>query len=213
MSEVQNDGGKPGSPPSGKPAGLLWAALGLIAVLAVLYGAIALVFKSGREEGLKPLVTGEMAKLVVADKPGAPPNISAKGPDGEPVTLAGFKGQIVVVNLWATWCAPCVKEMPALAKLQSAYAGQAVKVVPISLDKGDADIAKARAFIADKAPLRFYHGDYNLAFTVVDPPAEGLPTTILYDRTGHERARLSGGADWSTPEAHAVIDRLLKLKS
>ena len=84
-------------------------------------------------------------------------------------------------------------------------------VAPISLDKGDADIAKARAFIADKAPLKFYHGEYSLAFTIT-PPAEGLPTTILYDRTGRERARLSGGADWSTPEAHAVIDRLLKLK-
>ncbi|MEI9965493.1 MAG: TlpA disulfide reductase family protein [Caulobacteraceae bacterium] len=114
----------------------------------------------------------------------------------------------MLVNLWATWCAPCVKEMPTLAQLQSAYAGKPVKVMAVSLDKGDADIAKARAFIADKPPLAFYHGDYALAFAL-NPPAEGLPTTIIYDRTGQERARLSGGADWSTPEARAVIDRLL----
>jgi thiol-disulfide isomerase/thioredoxin len=118
---------------------------------------------------------------------------------------------VVVVNLWATWCAPCVKEMPTLAKLQEAYAGKPVKVMAISLDKGQPDIDKARAFIADKAPLVFYHGDYGLAFSV-DPPTEGLPTTLIYDRSGHERARLTGGADWSTPEARAVLDRVLALK-
>ena len=85
-------------------------------------------------------------------------------------------------------------------------------MLAISLDKGQPDIDKAKAFIADKQPLLFYHGEYSLAFAV-DPPTEGLPTTILYDRAGRERARLSGGADWSTPEAHAVLDRLLAAKS
>ncbi len=148
-----------------------------------------------------------MAKLVVADKPAAQP-ISAEGPDGKTVNLADLKGDVVVVNLWASWCAPCVREMPTLAALQARYAGKPVKVLAISLDKGPEDLAKAKAFIADKPPLVFYRGDYGMAFSIT-PAAEGLPTTILVGRDGRERARLSGGADWSTPEARAVIDRLL----
>ena len=207
MSEIHNDGAKA---PGGKSR-LIWAGLALIAVVAVLYAGFALVFKSGSGEDLKPLAKGEMAKLEVPAKLAPPPPIVAQGPGGETIRLSDLKGQVVVINLWASWCAPCIKEMPTLAKLQSAYAGKPVKVLAISLDKGQPDIDKAKAFIADKPPLVFYHGEYSLAFSV-DPPAEGLPTTILYDRSGHERARLSGGADWSTPEAHAVLDRLLAAK-
>jgi thiol-disulfide isomerase/thioredoxin len=152
-----------------------------------------------------------MAKLVVDDKP-TPQPLQAQGPDGKPMTLTEFRGQVVVVNLWATWCAPCVKEMPTLAQMQSRYAGKGVKVLPISLDKGEADIAKAKAFIADKPPLAFYHGDYALAFALT-PPTEGLPTTLLFDRSGKERARLVGGADWSTGQADKIVDRLLAEKS
>jgi thiol-disulfide isomerase/thioredoxin len=207
MSQVQNDG----TQTPRKRGAIVWLLVGLIAVAAALYGAIWFAAKSGHGAGLKDLAKGEMSKLVVAEKWTPPPAITAQDADGRTVTLSALKGQVVVVNLWATWCAPCVKEMPTLAKLQGAYAGQEVKVLPISLDKGPEDIAKAKAFIADKAPLKFYHGDYDLAFSL-NPPAEGLPTTLIFDRNGRERARLSGGADWSTPEAKAVLDRVLSLK-
>jgi thiol-disulfide isomerase/thioredoxin len=202
MSEVQVGGAR-------KKSTVLWAALTLIAIGAVLYAGV-LAFKHGGSGGLKGLAKGEMAKLVI-DKPPRPADpIKAEGPDGRSVTLADYKGQVVVVNLWATWCAPCVKEMPTLAKLQAEYAGRPVKVLAISLDKGTEDIAKARAFMADKTPLQFHHGDYSLAFSL-NPPAEGLPTTLIFDRQGRERARLAGGADWSTGDAKAVIDRLLRI--
>ena len=142
----------------------------------------------------------------------APQPIQAQGPDGRTFKIGDLKGQVVVVNLWATWCAPCVKEMPTLAQLQSRYSGKGVKVLAISLDKGDGDIAKAKAFIADKQPLAFYHGDYALAFAI-SPATEGLPTTLIFDRSGRERARLEGGADWSTDQAGRVIDHLLAEKS
>ncbi len=200
----QTQSGETKSP--GKNARLVSAGLGLIVILAALYAAYAILFKPHGGD-LKPLARGEMAKLVITDKP-APQPIAAQGPDGRVVRLSDFKGEVVLVNLWATWCAPCVKEMPTLASLQARYAGRPVKVLAVSLDKGDGDIAKAKAFIADKAPLQFYHGDYALAFSIT-PPAEGLPTTLVFDRSGRERARLSGGADWSGADADAVIDRLL----
>ena len=206
MSEVQErDGRKPGG------RGVLVGALAALVALVVLYAVVAVVFKSGRAQGLKPLATGEMSKLQVAKEDQPPPALTAEGPDGKAVNLAQFRGKVVVVNLWATWCAPCVKEMPTLAKLQADYGAKGLQVLPVSLDKGD-EIAKAKAFLADKPPLRFFHADYSLAFQLM-PVEQGLPTTILYDRDGHERARLAGGADWSSPEARKVIDRLLAGKA
>ena len=201
MSGVQEDGGRG----TGKRRWWIGAGAALLA-LVVLYAAVAVIFKSGGG-GLKPLATGEMAKLQVAGAPAPAPALVAEGPDGKPVTLSDLKGRVVVVNLWASWCAPCVKEMPTLARLQADYGSKGLQVLPISLDKG-AEIDKARAFLADKAPLRFYHADYSLAFSLM-PKEQGLPTTILYGRDGRERARLAGGADWTSPEARKVIDRLL----
>jgi thiol-disulfide isomerase/thioredoxin len=198
MSETQGGG----TPARKSKAPIV--ALALIVLVAALYAGYALLFKP-HGGGLKALAVGPMAKLVVDDKP-TPQPLQAQGPDGKPMTLTEFRGQVVVVNLWATWCAPCVKEMPTLAQMQSRYAGKGVKVLPISLDKGEADIAKAKAFIADKPPLAFYHGDYALAFALT-PPTEGLPTTLLFDRSGKERARLVGGADWSTGQADKIVDR------
>ena len=204
MSETQG-----GGVPARTTKGLI-AIVAVVVLVAALYAGYALIFKP-HGGGLKSLATGPMAKLVVDAKP-APQPIQAQGPSGETLKLADLKGQVVIVNLWATWCAPCKEEMPTLAKLQASYAGKGVKVLPISLDKGDEDIAKAKAFISDKAPLGFYHGDYALAFAVT-PVAEALPTTLIFDRSGRERARLEGGADWSTAQAGKVIDALLAEKS
>ena len=184
------------------------ARIGLALIVVALYGAAGCGVQSSGEAKLKQLAVGEMAKLEVSKLATDPDPIKADSPDGKPVTLADFKGEVVVVNLWATWCAPCVKEMPTLAALQTEFAGKPVKVVAISLDRGAEDMAKARAFIAGKPPLGFYHGEYDMAFAL-KPAVEGLPVTLLYDSDGHERARLSGGADWSGAQAKAVIDQLL----
>jgi thiol-disulfide isomerase/thioredoxin len=205
MNQVQDRAGEPG-----RGARLVWMAAGFVAIAALVYGASALLFKP-RAEGLSGLARGDMAKLVEAKAPAASPDLAFEGPDGRPMRLGDFKGQVVVVNLWASWCAPCAKEMPTLAKLQAAFKGRPVRVAAISLDKGEEDIAKAKARIAQNGPLQFYHGPYSLAFAL-KPPVEGLPTTIFYDRKGRERARLTAPADWSRPEARAVVERLLALK-
>ena len=200
MSEVQSGARGPAA-----KVRRLWAGMGLIAIVALVYGC------KPHAESLSGLAKGDMAKLVLTPTPAAPPTIAVEGPDGRSLKLADLKGQVLVVNLWASWCAPCAKEMPTLARLQASYKGQPVKVLAISLDKGDEDIGKARARIAQNAPLGFYHAPFDLAFGL-SPPVEALPTTVFYDRSGRERARLTAPADWTKPEARALIDRLLTLK-
>lgn len=177
------------------------AGAGLAAALYVIAGCT-----SKPTGDLKSLATGQMEKLVV-QTPSAEPAVVFTDAAGKTLTLASFKGKVVVLNLWATWCGPCVEEMPTLAKLAQATAGKGVVVAPVSVDRVE-DRANALAFIAKRPPLSFYADpSYGLAFAF-RPPIEGLPTTLLIDPEGRVRARLSGGADWSGPDARRVIEAL-----
>ncbi|HRD28374.1 MAG TPA: TlpA disulfide reductase family protein [Caulobacter sp.] len=203
MSEVQ--------PAKPRPDLLKWAIRGaaLIGVAAVLYVIVSASIKPKSDTDLRQFAKGGLVKLVVPAAPTPAPTAGFTDADGKAMTLADFKGQIVVVNLWATWCAPCRLEMPTLAKLQAAYQTQPVQVVAISVDR-DADLNLARADIARNAPLKLYRDPgYKFAFGM-KPAAQGFPTTVIYDKQGRERARLSGGADWNGKEARALIETLLK---
>ena len=179
--------------------------LGGTASLVLLY---ALAGCSNPPGDLKSLAQGPMAKLVVSGKPTPVPETVFRDAAGKPHTLAEFKGRVAVVNVWANWCAPCKEEIPSLARLEAAYAGKPLVVVPVSVGKAEDETA-GHAFIDRNPPLSFYtEPTYALAYAF-KPPVDGMPTTILYDAKGVERARLSGGADWSSPQAHAVMDLLL----
>jgi thiol-disulfide isomerase/thioredoxin len=200
--------------PAAKPRGgvLTWALWGaaLLGVAVVLYIIAQALSQPGQSTGgAKAVAKGEMGKLVVpADAAPAPAN-SFLDADGKELRIADFKGKVVVLNLWATWCAPCIIEMPTLARLQAAYAGKPVEVVAVSIDSPSA-ADKARQFIAQHAPLKYY-ADPNMKLPfALNPPAAGMPTTIIYGADGMERGRISGGADWSGPDAKAVIDEVLK---
>jgi thiol-disulfide isomerase/thioredoxin len=148
-----------------------------------------------------------MKSLVVADQPAPAPTTPFADAAGKMHTLAEFKGKVVVLNLWATWCGPCVEEMPTLAKLQTEFAGQPVVVLPVSVDR-DEDRANAQDFISKRPPLPFYaEPKYALAYAF-KPPVAGLPTTVLIDPAGNVRATVSGGADWSSDQARQVIQTL-----
>jgi thiol-disulfide isomerase/thioredoxin len=185
--------------------------VGLGGVLYVTQGALSKggeASKADAKGGLAALAKGGMAKLEVVAAPKPPPAAPFVDAAGKPVALADFKGKVVVANLWATWCAPCKQEMPTLAKLAAAYQGKPVEVAAISVDSPSAT-GQAKEFIAGHKPLAFYQ-DAKLALPFAfSPPAQGFPTTILYDKTGMERARVIGEADWSSPEAKAVVDQLL----
>ena len=179
-------------------------ALGACAVLYVLFAA------ASKPEGgaYARFATGGLAKLQALETPPPQPPQPLIDADGQPATLADFRGQVVVLNLWATWCAPCVIEMPTLAALQRRYGEQGLRVVAVSID-ADADAAKAQRMLADlsEGTLTYYHDPSRaMAFAA---RAGGLPTTVLYDRRGQEIARLAGGADWSGTEAAALIEAAL----
>ncbi|MFI4934910.1 MAG: TlpA family protein disulfide reductase [Caulobacterales bacterium] len=183
----------------------VWAArsFALIGVAAALY----VIPACSSKPGLKSLASGEMKSLVVLDQPTAAPVAPFTDAAGKVHTLADFKGKVVVVNLWATWCGPCVIEMPTLAKLATAEAGKPVAVVPVSFDRVE-DRQNALDFLAKRPPLSFYADPtYTLARTF-QPAVENFPTTLLIDPSGRVRATLAGGADWSSPQALKVIDAL-----
>ena len=180
----------------------------LIGVAAVLYVIAQASFKPAGVLDLNEFKKASLAKLDVPSQPRAAPATVFTDGAGKPHTLADFKGQVVVMNLWATWCAPCKTEMPTLARLQAAYATQPVKVLPISVDR-DSDLNLAQAEMAANAPLKLYRDpSYKLSFDL-DPRAAGYPTTVIYDKQGRERARLAGDADWSSKEARGLVEALL----
>jgi thiol-disulfide isomerase/thioredoxin len=133
----------------------------------------------------------------------AMPGASFAAPDGTPVTLAKFKGRPVLVNLWATWCAPCVAELPTLDALAK-RAGDRLQVIVVSQDIAD-DRPKVDAFWAQRkftALLPYLDPDYKL------DTAYGtgqLPTTILYDKDGLEVWRVVGGMNWDGPRANTLL--------
>jgi thiol-disulfide isomerase/thioredoxin len=185
--------------------GWLSGSFALIGVAAALYVIPGCTAKPGAK--LQALASGEMKALAVDATPAIEPSTQFTDAAGKTHTLAEFKGKVVVVNLWATWCGPCVAEMPTLAKLSAASVGKPIAVVPISLDRTE-DRANAIDFIAKRPPLAFYsEPTYALPFAF-KPPVDGLPTTLLIDPKGFVRARLSGGADWAGADARKVIDAL-----
>jgi thiol-disulfide isomerase/thioredoxin len=135
------------------------------------------------------------------------PELTFFDADRKEVTLADFRGKVVVLNLWATWCAPCRREMPSLDRLQAKHGGEGLEVIALSLDRGD--IAKVRAFFDELAisHLAVYQDPKGRAGHELAAP--GLPTTVVIDRAGQEVGRLLGPAEWDSAEALAVIEQLI----
>ncbi len=189
----------------------LWGAA-LVGVAAVLYiiasASTTPTPVAAPKTGAPAPVASLASKLTRPTQATPPPDYTFYDEAGKATKIADLKGKVVVMNIWATWCGPCVTEMPTLAKLQAAYAGKPVEVVTVSIDS-ESSASKARLFIAQHAPLKFYHDrEMKLPFKL-SPPAPGAPTTVIYGKDGLEVARVAGEADWSGAEARALIDKAL----
>ena len=184
----------------------VWAGVIVALAAAAVYGFFAFSSKPAGE-GYARFAKGAMAKLQAKSPTPAQPTQGFVDASGRAMTLADFRGQVVLVNVWATWCGPCVTELPALAGLQRRFAGR-MKVAAVSVD-GEDKRTEAQAMLAERTggALDFYIDPSRaMAFAVAAP---GLPITILYDREGRELARLAGGANWDAPEAAALIEAAL----
>lgn len=160
---------------------------------------------------LKPLVKGEIAALQVNEKPKKLRDLSFQNAKGEPVTLASFKGKAVLLNLWATWCAPCRKEMPALDALQKDVGGTEFEVVAVNIDTRNFE--KPKEFLAEIAVknLGYYADPQAKIFQDLKAVgrAFGMPTTLLIDKNGCELAHLAGPAEWASKEAVELVKAAL----
>lgn len=180
---------------------LLGGAVGaaIVAALALGAGGLGLWPAGGPRP---PAFKGNIGPFVAHAAPKPAPAIGITDAAGKPTTLADFAGRVVLLNYWATWCAPCVEEMPALERLADRLGGNAA-VLAVSVDRQGNALVEPFVRKLGLARLPIY----------LDPKGEsmralgvrGLPTTILFDREGREVGRLEGAAAWDSPEALALI--------
>jgi thiol-disulfide isomerase/thioredoxin len=148
-----------------------------------------------------------LGKLTPVDPPRPAPELSFAARNGSPAQLADFHGHWLLVNLWATWCAPCVREMPSLDRLQ-AKLGNRLTVLAVSQDRGGAEVVDPFLAKLSLGALHIY----------LDPKAvvgkglgaRGLPTTFLVDGEGRVRAQLEGAAEWDSPDMLAALEHYFR---
>ncbi len=151
----------------------------------------------------KELSKGKMTAFVIHAKRKPVATIDFKNGEGKALTLEKWKGRVVLLNLWATWCAPCRKEMPDLASLQKQIGGDDFEVVAISVDRKGVK-ASGRFLVEAKATaLNLYIDESTRVLGKMK--AIGLPLTVLIDRSGKEIGRLTGPAVWDSKEAIVLI--------
>jgi thiol-disulfide isomerase/thioredoxin len=191
----------------------------LVLLLAVLLAAAAFLVASQRPAPVPELAmvpTNALAErgpmpapaFVLAPEPRPLSALAFTDGAGKAMTLADFRGRVVLLNIWATWCAPCREEMPTLDRLQASLGSRDFTVVALSVDrKGLEAVTSYFASIGAKA-LAPYVDSSGRAATALDLP--GVPTTFLLDRQGREVGRVVGAADWSQPAAADLIRKTLR---
>ncbi|HRK24520.1 MAG TPA: TlpA disulfide reductase family protein [Beijerinckiaceae bacterium] len=208
------------APPATTRSGLLIAGGLLVAVVAGIAGLYGMrgdganshiggdcAPARGVAARIAPLATGEVAALKVTPQPRPAVDLGFLRPDGTPARLADWRGKTVLVNLWATWCAPCRAEMPALDRLQKALGGADFEVVTINIDTNRLDRPKAFLNEVGVAALAYYSDPTAAVFADLKKAGKafGMPTTLLIDQNGCELGAMAGPAEWSSPDALALL--------
>jgi thiol-disulfide isomerase/thioredoxin len=156
---------------------------------------------------IAPLAHGEVAALTMATAPLRLPDLAFQDADGKPKKLSDWRGKTVLVNLWATWCVPCRKEMPALEGLQTKLEGPNFEVVAINIDTRDPEKPKNFLKEASLTRLGFFNDEKAKVFQDLKSigRALGMPTSVLVDAQGCEIATIAGPAEWDSDDAVKLI--------
>jgi thiol-disulfide isomerase/thioredoxin len=201
----------------------LFAAAALLLILAVLGGVYGIGhLRSNPADAacrqavetasrIAPLVHGEVAALTVARTPFSAANLAFKDAAGHARTLTDWRGRTVLLNLWATWCAPCRREMPALDTLQARLGGPNFEVVAVNIDTRDPE--KPLAFLKEigVSHLAYYSDDSARLFEdlKIAGKAFGMPTTLIVNREGCEIADMAGPAEWASDDGVKLVSAVL----
>ena len=193
---------------------LVYTAIGLGAIAAAAF--VVLQYPVGQSEEfdratLESLKAGDMQKLIIHDTPRAASDAPYTKQSGEQGRLSDYAGKHVVLNFWATWCAPCRKEMPTLSALQQSMGGDDLAVVTLATGRNPPPAMKAffDEIGVDNLPL---HRDPQQKIAR-DMEVLGLPITVILDPKGRELARLKGEADWNSDSARAILSNLTATSS
>lgn len=195
---------------------------GVIVGLAGVYGITALTRNAGGDQACRPAVAlaqkiaplarGEVAAVNVAKSPLRVPDLTFKDASGKPLSLADWRGRTVLLNLWATWCVPCRKEMPALDALQAKLGGADFQVVAVNIDTRDPD--KPKAFLKEVGVRKLdYYADasaHSFQELKAIGRAFGMPTTLLIDRKGCEIGTIAGPAEWASEDAVKLVQAAIR---
>jgi thiol-disulfide isomerase/thioredoxin len=156
---------------------------------------------------LKPLAQGEVAALTMATQPLRVPDLTFHDAEGKTRKLSEFRGHPVLVNLWATWCVPCRREMPALDQLQTKLGGSKFNVVAINIDTRDPDKPKNFLKSAGLTNLSYFYDESAKVFQDLKAVgrALGMPTSVLVDGKGCEIGTMAGPAEWQSDDALKLI--------
>jgi thiol-disulfide isomerase/thioredoxin len=195
---------------------------GVVVGLAGVYGIATLTRNAGGNaicqpavelaKKLAPFARGEVAAINVAKSPLKLPNLAFQDPAGKPLTLEHWRGRTVLLNLWATWCVPCRKEMPSLDALEQRLGGPGFEVVAINIDTRDADKPKTWLKEVGVQKLAYYADPTARTFQDLKAigRAFGMPTTLLVDPQGCEIATIAGPAEWASDDAIKLIEAAIR---
>lgn len=176
----------------------------VVCAIVAAFAAQSSVLSRPALAGTHAIADAEQALGYIQTLPPVPiPAATFTDGDGKPVTLADKRGKVVLLNIWATWCPPCVREMPSLDRLQARFGGRDFEVVAVSEDRGGAAVVNAFYKRLGLTSLALYldpNAGVSRALNVL-----GLPTTILIDRDGNEVGRVPGPADWDSGAAEALV--------
>jgi thiol-disulfide isomerase/thioredoxin len=148
----------------------------------------------------------KLGEFIPASPPQPAPQLSFTDLAGKPVALADFKGRFVLLNLWATWCQPCLKEMPDLERLQQKL-GSGLTILALSEDRAGAAIVEPFVATLGLDQVKVYLDPKSEAIHTVG--ARGLPTSLVIDRDGMVLGRVEGSAEWTAPAMLKVLQSLL----